>query len=261
MHTAKLLAFLLFMVAPFTARAATCPAGQYLDTDGATCLNCSIDYGFYCPGDDTRHPCPIDETDWAAISGGTVTTHKYHAWGFWLGPGQYDVSRIEACNASVSIEAPQGRQYIEAFYRDGSYSQVYNIWWYPGSLAPGYYGCGGKNGDGTLRRQICECTGLPEHATFTGRGDPDVDNCPWQCNCGYERVGDSCVMAGRCVGMNTINTSTGVSVNLYARGTTSPALYVNNGNVTCAACLAENAGDNAINIQYDGKTYHTVNGY
>ena len=53
MHTAKLLAFLLFLIAPFAARAATCPAGSWLNTTG--CEQCINPY--YCPGDDNRYKC------------------------------------------------------------------------------------------------------------------------------------------------------------------------------------------------------------
>ena len=58
MQTAKLLAFLSFLIAPAIAHAAECDnkPGYYVNGSGA-CVECA-NAGYYCPGDGTRAACP-----------------------------------------------------------------------------------------------------------------------------------------------------------------------------------------------------------
>mmetsp|Transcript_14169 Transcript_14169/g.33433 ORF Transcript_14169/g.33433 Transcript_14169/m.33433 type:complete len:1074 (+) Transcript_14169:84-3305(+) len=60
--------------------------------------------------------------------------------------------------------------------------------------------CWKRTGGGRRRRRIvicdytawCGCSGLPANARWTGNGDPDANNCPWECVSGYERWGAGC---------------------------------------------------------------------
>ena len=58
MQTAKILAFLSFLIAPAIVRAAECDnkPGYYVNGSGE-CVQC-YSAGYYCPGDGTRQTCP-----------------------------------------------------------------------------------------------------------------------------------------------------------------------------------------------------------
>ena len=127
---------------------------------------------------------------------------------------------------------------------------------------PGYYLSGYLFVEGGYKEYttVIPCTNAPLHSHYTGPGTPDIGDCPWECDCGYVQSGNSCVAAGACAaGVSELRTSTGVAAKLYARPTTSPSIHISYNGVECTACLAEGTSDNAINIGYGGKTYHTIN--
>lgn len=59
-------------------------------------------------------------------------------------------------------------------------------------------------------------------------------------------------------GVSNIKTSNGVNVPLYSERGTTPSLCINYNNTTCYADLESGSVGGAINVKYNGATYHTV---
>ncbi len=60
---------------------------------------------------------------------------------------------------------------------------------------PGYYLTGYKNSSWEdWYSGVKPCTNAPANSNYTGAGDPETNNCPWMCNTGYYKSGDSCVL-------------------------------------------------------------------
>ncbi len=79
------------------------------------------------------------------------------------------------------------------------------------------------------------------------------------CNSGYgQNYANNCIAL--CVaGFETLRTSTGVSVPLYASAATSPAIHIKAANGTmCYGNLVSGSTNGALNIKHNGTTYHTV---
>ncbi len=59
-------------------------------------------------------------------------------------------------------------------------------------------------------------------------------------------------------GATNLKTSGGLSFPLYSTRTTTPSLCVSYNNTTCYADLESGSATDAINVKYNGVTYHTV---
>ncbi len=67
------------------------------------------------------------------------------------------------------------------------------------------------------------------------------------------------VCASPCgAGITTLNTSTGVSVPLFADKNTSPAIHIRQNDTVCYADLVAGKTSNEILVHYNGTVYHTV---
>ena len=111
------------------------------------------------------------------------------------------------------------------------------------------------------------CTNAPTNAHYTGAGTPDsadgtivnANDCPWKCDAGY-----GCTAANTCeplctAGITKLNTSNGLSYNIYATRQTTPALNLWRNNTICYVNLTHGTATNAINIQHGNAVYHTTN--
>lgn len=92
-----------------------------------------------------------------------------------------------------------------------------------------------------------------------GEGFVDATNVP---RCADDMSGDFCLLsasAAPCAaGVTTIRTGTGVVVSLWAEKTTQPSLCVKYNDTICYANLEIGTATEAININYNGVIYHTV---
>ena len=93
-----------------------------------------------------------------------------------------------------------------------------------------------------------------------GTGLVEIADIP-QCN--SDTSGDFCLIGGVLIapcaaGITTIRTGTGVSIPLWAEKSTQPSLCVKYNDNICYANLEAGQATNAINVNYDGEVYHTV---
>lgn len=255
----KFLVMLIFAVPVFGAHATQCPQGFYL-TDGE-CVRCNQDSIYnkhYCPGDDTAHNCPV-----ADISKATTCIERAQL--------SYSISsayREEQCAGAAQCHENGGTYYYECRWNGENYSScgAGNMYWRSADV--GYYLAGYKSSSGTINNYngVKPCTNKPAHSYYTGTGTPDdavvggrtdYNDCPWECDTGYGRHGNEC--AQLCTaGFNTLKTSSGVSVNVYSSRTSTPALNISTARGTCYVTLSAGSANDAINVQYNGNTYHTV---
>lgn len=243
-----------------------CGAGKYLN-NGA-CADCNPGYqAVYCPGDNLRHSCPGGtNTRYADLLNITVTslTEPIQAT-----PG---ATNAIYCQSRLDAQDPNGNRIsITCNYR-ATMSSATTTW------TDGYYYCGVQSytaaGTGwylsterieyydeynqfiSKRNLPYPCTNAPAHAHYTGPGTGG-DNCPWECDAGYGRHGDTCAILCA-AGATTLRTDN-LSFNIYS-GTscTTPAIYIGLTGGTCCVNLAPDFATGAINIDYGGATYHTV---
>ncbi|MDE6571408.1 MAG: hypothetical protein K2L95_04310 [Alphaproteobacteria bacterium] len=77
------------------------------------------------------------------------------------------------------------------------------------------------------------------------------------CNTGYNLTSSNVCAAMCAAGVTKIRTGN-VTVPLYASKQTTPALHINVGGQVCYGSLDSAAGTSAINVNYGGKTYHSI---
>ncbi|MDW2958229.1 MAG: hypothetical protein R8M37_00230 [Alphaproteobacteria bacterium] len=82
-------------------------------------------------------------------------------------------------------------------------------------------------------------------------------------HCDEDTSGDFCLIGGVLIapcaaGITTLRTGTGVSIPLWAEKSTQPSLCVKYNDNICYANLEAGQATNAINVNYDGVVYHTV---
>jgi len=240
---------------------AVCDPGTYLQDDA--CVNCGS--GFYCPGDDIRHSCPADNTDWhkaltergyevAAISG------PAGPWS-WTATGEHNVSSITQCYIGVSFRASVGSGYIEPNFTGTEYKRDSSILWY--AAAAGYYLADyWFKSSSTWYHAIKPCTNAPANAYYTGPGTPDApdgsvmdaNDCPWTCDEGFGLVDDEC--APLCdSGVTQLHVGD-VALPLFPRSYSSPALVVGLDGRFCYGVLRPGRAGGTINIDVGGIVYH-----
>ena len=93
-----------------------------------------------------------------------------------------------------------------------------------------------------------------------GAGLVEIADIP-QCN--SDTSGDFCLIGGVLIapcaaGITTVRTGTGVVVPLWAEKSTQPSLCVKYNDNICYANLEAGQATDAINVNYDGVVYHTV---
>lgn len=255
---------------PMMAFGLDCPRGQWLV--GNSCMDCAYDGGlFYCPGDNKRYPCPTNtNTDWAGVLGYSDILRYEES----VTVSLVDAPSPNNCMARVYVRDENGN----AFTAMCNYRDTY------GPFKTGYYYCGGrfytlaatgwylsKNTETTydtwesganvvIYNVPSRCTNAPaSHAYYTGAGTLGGNDCPFKCDAGYVHSAFNNICTTLCTaGFTQLKTSSGVTVNVYADKPTTPALNISTSRGTCYVALAPGAQDGAINVQYGGNTYHTV---
>ena len=103
------------------------------------------------------------------------------------------------------------------------------------------------------------CVGLPANAHWTGNGI-NANNCPWECDVGYGRTSNNTCEQLCTAGVTGLHTSTGLVFNLYANRQTQPSIYIqpDNSNTVCYVNLAPGVANNAVNVDYNGAIYHSI---
>ncbi len=100
------------------------------------------------------------------------------------------------------------------------------------------------------------CTNAPENSVYTGAGHKN--DCPWRCGEDFGYTSSNLCMPLCGAGITRLNTSSGVTVPLFQNANTAPSIHIKNNNGTCYADLVPGMTDNAIHVNYNGVTYHTV---
>lgn len=247
---------------------ATCGRGYYRRADGE-CILCNSSVGpYYCTGDDTLTPCPADPWDVAQYE--RYTGHKLVSNGsisVWSNELDRLVCAPEHCHHYVEFEVNGSRYVMQGLWNGTNYWNDTHYW---SKVADGWYlsDVSFTAGDGgALYLSVKPCTNAPENAHYTGPGTPDdpvrsggrtdYNDCPWECDAGYALRNGVCVaLCG--AGFTQLKSSTGVSVNVYAARPSTPALNISTSRGTCFVKLESGSANGAINVNYNGNTYHTV---
>ncbi len=237
-----------------------CDAGYYLSDDG-TCAECYVyntSYPYYCPGDDLRYECP--KHDQSLVENVTDIV-GFGGVSYWVGPPATDATH---CVTAFQMQTPYGEYYTETNYNGVHYYST-NGFHYWNIAYDGYYLSGKKENYDNHYNTVKPCTNAPADSYYTGAGTHDdagtatVTDCPWECNSGFGRTAENTCAALCDGGVTAIKTSTGLSVPLLAARNTSPAIYVKGvSGAICYADLVSGTASGAINVQYNGAAYHTV---
>ncbi len=242
----RILLTLGLIVIPTLVRAATCDAGYYLNNGECSgCPNTS-----YCPGDDMAYLC----TD---LWSGGVPNVSLNSTGHSSGA---NATSPDNCICAFLVTTPNDLAMTKAYYKGkcaigptdfyGVYIQFCRV---------GYYASNALNVS-SLYHECLPCTNTkPENAIYNDRGLPDSNHCPWECDEGYRINADGTACDKLCtLGYTTLNTSTGVTVPLFADKRTTPSINIGDVNGACHADLVPGRATGAINVMYNGEIYHTV---
>ena len=246
------------MFFPLFARAITCDVGYYLDS-GGNCALCNAGDKYYCPGDGLRYECPVPLDDYSALAYQTfgeseiLDNRNVFTWN--SGGKIYSISN---CYHDLYLKTNIGEILLECNAKNENYwCSPSGYYWYKAS--PGYYLSGYKwtSAEAWYKTvKPCENT-PPENAHFTDITEPDNPICTWTCDSGYGRHGDECVPLCA-VGITKLNTSNGLSYNIYASKYTTPAINILYNNTVCYMNLESGNATDAINIQYGDMVYHVT---
>ena len=242
MQTAKILAFLLLLGAPQIARAATCNPGQYPDANGE-CQFCTA--GFYCPDGTQRKLCPPspysnspaltwcynNDLGQSGNDGCTKTTqclvvnYPYtSAHGSGISHCFYDELNQEY-NAN-KCDSQQIQRCDAGYYYDGTITYLDCI-----AVGAGYY----SPADSMTRTKCPD--GTSTHTTTAS----SAEECEPLCSAGATEFH-----------------ADNLTFKLW-KECASPALRIGIGDNVCCVNLAPGTTTNAVHVQYNDKTYHTVN--
>ncbi len=103
-----------------------------------------------------------------------------------------------------------------------------------------------------------DCTNKPNNSSYTTAGWTTPE-CPWECDGGYGKTFENTCNTLCPFGATSLRTDTGVNVPLFSSRNTTPAINVKINNNICYADLVPGTSTGAINIEYNGQMYHTVN--
>ncbi len=243
----RILFVLVVMLAAAPVCAATCDAGYYLLNDACTvCPTAS-----YCPGDDAVHSC---KKLFTGQSGVTLISEDTTI---------NDPTSGDNCVCHFFVNTPNDESATRQFWRgkcsDGptEYRGILlsncRAGYYPSQYVSNSY-------LGHIYQECTPCTNATiENTIYTGYGTPNANDCPWACADGWRISSDGTVCDKLCtLGFTTLNTSTGVTVPLYAEKRTTPSINIGDVNGACHADLAPGRATGAINIMYNGEIYHTI---
>lgn len=241
------------------ACAATCADGQYL-LNGA-CAACP--YGHYC-NNDNAYECPditLTCEDAAAIVPDCVSVDRPRD----IGLNQNYVwssgtkSSLANCKLRAYITAKRGTTLIEPGWdvKKNTYTITRAYYWHKCNL--GYYPSDNWfTSWETWYRDCKSCTNKPDHAVYTGVGQPDTDDCTWKCADDYVPTGiNTCEQTCR-AGITNISINS-IRIPLYKDKPTPRVLAVGINGQTCYGGLVVGNASNAINVNIDGTVYHSVN--
>ena len=252
-----ILLILSISILPFSARSAVCGAGYY--NNNGTCVKCESYTDYYCPGNDEMVPCPTPTEDFAALANsafGESTIIRTR------GPFSYSsglVGSTYCCYMDIFIGTVGGELFIEDNYGSGqSYWNLDQQFWYKAN--PGYY-LSGYRGWTPYYTGVSQCQNTPPaHAQWANETEPDNPNCTWECVSGFGRTSNNTCEQLCTAGVTGLYTSTGLRFNLYANKQTSPAIHImpDGTNTVCYANLAPGVANNAVNVDYNGAVYHSI---
>ena len=118
----------------------------------------------------------------------------------------------------------------------------------PAECAAGTYSTGGAS-------SCTPCTGLPSNAEWTGSATSN--DCPWECNDGYNLTSDNQCAQYCAAGVTHIHLGTGLKIPLYSAKRTTPSINVRHNGAICYADLIEGEST-GLHVKYNGKTYHAA---
>lgn len=165
-----------------------CEPGYYLKN--GVCTACT-NGPYYC-NNNIRHDCPeyVDGSlDDLLPDGAAVTKiRKVPSW-----PPSVGAVDVRTCRIYVYFSTPQGDGLGLSFWWNGErYYQSSSVFYWL-SANVGYYLGNQVTAHGLLLyTSVQPCTNGADNSYYTGPGSPDSNDCPWICNDGYYRVGDTC---------------------------------------------------------------------
>ena len=182
-----------------------CMSGYYL-SGGLYCFICKD--GYYCK-DNVRYRCP------EAVLGETLDTppsgHIFLRYEMFLNRGRILSTSATDCKLYfLHFSGPEGEYLMNSSdYYDGSkYPINYSQTKYWATAGIGRY----LSGPTTISSAVYytknySCTNGPENSYYTGSGSIGGNDCPWVCNDGFYRDGNSCLVCPdgmECVGGGVI---------------------------------------------------------
>ena len=180
-----------------------CFDGYYLNQN--SCVTCG-NGGYYC-NNNIRYVCPSVVED---ILDTPFKNHKFLKYNNIHSRNTPLSSSVTECFVqSVYFSAPEGEYLITSAAYNGSKYQIKNSqakYWY--SANSGYYLDVVRILNGIVFYTYSkQCTNGAENSYYTGAGSPGGNDCPWVCNDGFYRDGNSCLVCPdgmECVGGGVI---------------------------------------------------------
>lgn len=274
---------------------ADCGPGYYLDASGGGCTPCvGVDY--YCPGDNERHDCPaptVDNVGTFAFTDGMPADSVLSS-GARGSTSKSTYSSIEQCEMVAYYNSRIGRllvwlKYDSAAQKYAIRRQNFVMWT---TAKAGYYvynryqeSCReGQN----YYTDAAECPSgayCPGWASVSCSNNPPYDDksgvyvCPdntysnagaSECTpCPAKTGNNATTIAGHAGASSCVTLCGAGATKMHAGGyefnvwpdgkCTSPAINIGLAGGVCCVNLVVGAASGAINVQYGGKTYHTVN--
>ena len=121
---------------------------------------------------------------------------------------------------------------------------------------PGFYGLVNP-GYGYVSPSCSSCTNKPANAVFTGPGVTGND-CPWACSPGYSLTGPNTCTPSLCAAGATKLRVGNLTIPLYSAKLTTPSINIRMAGGVCYVSLAAGHSAGALNINYGGVIYHSV---
>ena len=232
-----------------------CPAGTYWNN--GTCDACGS--GYFCTGGTNRTYCgdiidtkgtSPDFVSFVSLSSGSWDDYTHGA----------SISDC-VCNFYFHDESTRREYYYQSGCNGGPVGNPYRQYdW----CNTGYYAAG-PLGWGNWYTSCQPCTNKPANSHYTSYSTPSTmyaveSNCPWACDSGYGLTSNNTCEQLCTAGVTGLHTSTGLVFNLYANKQTSPAIHImpDGTNTVCYTSLAPGAANNAVNVEFNGAIYHSI---
>ena len=257
-----------------------CDAGYYLNNGQCVvCTNWERD-PYYCPGDNNRYACP-------AVTGELADRVDYYE----HYPDDHDSP--DGCYVYLT-EDDDTADYVNICYYDvenqeyGGTNATCQVWGmkcaagYRSIFAESQYyqSWGGASSVGLgpdfLKGNVCVPCATGTYSTYNANtcssctntkpanshysGSATSNDCPWECDSGYALTSSNTCEQLCTAGVTGLHTSTGLVFNLYANKQTSPAIHImpDGTNTVCYTSLAPGAANNAVNVEFNGAIYHSI---